>query len=152
MTPTPDPHQRGKSRQQEARSWEPGGRALGQEAAAPPPPPTTCCPPTSGSPSPHWPPAPAQQPSAQPASLQRRRRGERRGPQEGAASTGQREEELGSAERSFVLWFDISLDSMLQFSFCCFGVFYFIFPGGGEEEECLRSSVATTLLFSLLQM
>lgn len=78
--------------------------------------------------------------------------GQRRDPQEGPASTGQLEEELVSAERSFVLWFDISLDSMLRFSFCCFGVFYFIFPGGGEEEECLRSSVATTLLFSLLQM
>lgn len=43
MTPTPHPHQRGKSKQQEARSWEPGGRALGQEAAGPPPPPAACC-------------------------------------------------------------------------------------------------------------
>lgn len=146
MTPTPHPHQRGKSRQQEARSWEPGGRALGQEATAPPPPPALAA--CLGQD--HFLSlAPSPSPAAQPGSLWP---GKQRGPQEGAASTGQRQEELGSAERSFVLWFDISLDSMLPFSFCCFGVFYFIFPGGGEEEECLRSSVAATLLFPRLQM
>lgn len=38
----------------------------------------------------------------------------------------------------FVLWFDIFFDSMLQFlGFGCFFNYYFVFLGGGEEEECL---------------
>ena len=78
--------------------------------------------------------------------------GEQADCQEGVASSGQSEMVLGSVERSFVLWFDIFLDSMLQFSFLfwfwvfCFSFFFsFIFPGGGEKEECLRRYVATHL-------
>lgn len=71
MTPTPHPHQRGKNKQQEARSWEPGGRALGQEAAGPPPPPAACCRPPAyirtTFPSLATSPGPAAQPGSRPA-------------------------------------------------------------------------------------
>lgn len=63
------------------------------------------------------------------------------GPEGGAPRAGG-----APAERSFVSWFDIFLDSMLQFlGFGCFFNYYFVFPGGGEEEERLQSFVATHL-------
>lgn len=53
-----------------------------------------------------------------------------------------------TVQRAFVLGFDIFLDSMLQFSFgffCFFLVYNFVFPGGGEKDECLQSFAATHL-------
>lgn len=53
---------------------------------------------------------------------------------------------LGGA---FVLWFDIFLDSMLQFSFFWFFVsFKFCFSRGRGGRKCLQSSVATHLVFT----
>lgn len=106
----------------------------GQGGSCPAPPPTARCqPPTSGSPSPHWPPAPARWPRL--AAGQTAARG-RHCPQEGAAGTGQSEEEplLFCAPLSCGLTF--LLTACCSFHFVVWG-FFILF----SREEGRKRSV-----------
>lgn len=130
MTPTPPPPER---EEPAAGGQELGARreGAGQGGSCPTPTPNRPLPPAYiriTFPSQETSPSPEAQPGSRPACGEGAALPTGRGSQHWTKPGG-----AGSVERSSVLWFDISLDSMLQFSFCCLG--FFIFPGGGRKRS-----------------